>query len=70
LRAYAVLAAGVDSADVMLPTIEDASGEFSASYDANGGCGYLIRPDGYIGYRAGKITIPNLLAHLGKTFAS
>jgi hypothetical protein len=70
LRTYVVLAAGVDPAHELLPTIRDAAGEFRAAYDAAGGCGFLIRPDGYVGYRAGKITSPNLLAHLGKTFAS
>jgi hypothetical protein len=69
LRIYVVLAAGVDPSHLLLPAIQDASGEFRAAYDATGGCGYLIRPDGYVGYRAGRITIPNLLAHLGKTFA-
>jgi pentachlorophenol monooxygenase len=69
LRTYVVLAAGVDPTGVMLPTVEDASGQFRASYDAVGGCGYLIRPDGYVGYRAGNITISKLLAQLGRTFA-
>ncbi|TMM18896.1 MAG: pentachlorophenol monooxygenase [Actinobacteria bacterium] len=69
LHTYVVLAAGVDPAQVLLPTVQDVAGEFRSAYDATGGCGYLIRPDGYVGYRAGKITSPNLLAHLGKTFA-
>ena len=69
LRAYVVLAPGADSADIPLPALLDASGEFQAAYDATGGCGYLIRPDGYIGYRAGRITAPKLLTHLGIIFA-
>jgi hypothetical protein len=69
LLTYVVLTPGVDATGVMLPTVQDASGEFFASYGARGGCGYVIRPDGYVGYRAGKITTSNLLAHLGKTLA-
>lgn len=69
LRTYVVLTPGVDATGVMLPTVQDASGEFFASYNARGGCGYVIRPDGYVGYRAGKITTSNLLAHLRKTLA-
>jgi len=69
LRAYVVLAPGTGSADIPLPALLDASGEFQAAYDATGGCGYLIRPDGYIGYRAGRITAPELLNHLGIIFA-
>jgi len=69
VRAYVVLAPGTGSADIPLPALLDASGEFQAAYDATGGCGYLIRPDGYIGYRAGRITAPELLNHLGIIFA-
>jgi 2-polyprenyl-6-methoxyphenol hydroxylase-like FAD-dependent oxidoreductase len=70
LRTYVVLAESVDPSSVMLPAVQDSSGEFRASYDATGGCGYLIRPDGYVGYRAGKITASRFFAQLGKTFST
>jgi hypothetical protein len=70
LRPLVVLPPNVDPVSVVVPAVQDASGEFRASYDATGGCGYVIRPDGYVGYRAGKITIPEAMAHLGKTFAT
>ncbi len=35
--------------------IVDAAGEFQTTYAATGGSGYLVRPDGYLGFRATPI---------------
>ncbi len=69
LRSYVVVAAGVDHGDGPPPAIVDSLGEFRAGYDAYGGCGYLVRPDGYVGYRARPLRAEPLLDHLGRTFA-
>jgi 2-polyprenyl-6-methoxyphenol hydroxylase-like FAD-dependent oxidoreductase len=69
LRGYLILARGTPPPLDPVPALEDAEGQFRAAYDAAGGCGYLIRPDGYVGYRAGQITEPSLLSHLGTVFA-
>jgi hypothetical protein len=52
-----------------LPVIVDAADEFRAAYDASAGSGYLVRPDGYLGFRAAPLTAAALLGHLGKVFA-
>ena len=52
-----------------LPVIVDAAGEFRAAYGASAGSGYLVRPDGYLGFRAAPLTAAALLGHLGKVFA-
>jgi hypothetical protein len=74
LRCYVVLDPGADlaagSGDVRLLALQDVSGQFRAAYDASGGCGYLIRPDGYVGYRAFRIGTSGLLAHLRRIFAN
>jgi len=51
LRAYAVVAPALDPGWLPIPVVRDLAGEFSAAYDAHDACAYLIRPDGYIGYR-------------------
>jgi 2-polyprenyl-6-methoxyphenol hydroxylase-like FAD-dependent oxidoreductase len=36
----------------LMTTVTDASGEFAATYHANGGAIWIVRPDGYIGWRS------------------
>lgn len=69
LRAYMIVAQHSEPLDCDLPTLRDAAGEFRAAYDAENGCGYLIRPDGYVGYRAAEINSSNVTSHLDHTFA-
>ncbi|MGH7911599.1 MAG: FAD-dependent monooxygenase [Candidatus Dormibacteraceae bacterium] len=69
LRAYVIVDATTEFPELVIPTLRDASGEFRTAYDAEGGCGYLVRPDGYIGYRAGRIRASGLLGHLRAVFA-
>lgn len=51
LRTYAVVAPALDPGWLAMPVLRDLEGEFSAAYDARDACAYLIRPDGYVGYR-------------------
>ena len=39
-------------------------------YGAQGGCAYLIRPDGYVGYRSASVTLPRLRQYLDRVFAA
>jgi 2-polyprenyl-6-methoxyphenol hydroxylase-like FAD-dependent oxidoreductase len=38
-------------------------------YGARGGCAYLIRPDGYVGYRSANVTLPRFRQYLDRVFA-
>lgn len=69
LTAYAVLEAGSDAVLTDLPAIEDRDGTFAAAYGASGACAYLIRPDGYVAYRAAPVDADRLLSHLGTLVA-
>jgi 2-polyprenyl-6-methoxyphenol hydroxylase-like FAD-dependent oxidoreductase len=53
-----------------LPLIVDAAGEYQAAYGAIGGNGYLVRPDGYVGFRAAPLTCAGLRSHLEGVFAA
>jgi hypothetical protein len=55
--------------DVLIPILRDADGRFRRAYGATGRCAYLVRPDGYVGYRQAPIDTARLVAHLGATFA-
>jgi pentachlorophenol monooxygenase len=53
LRAYAILDPDVPDPDsAWLPALRDAEGTFRAAYGVTGTAAYLIRPDGYVGFRA------------------
>jgi hypothetical protein len=65
-----ILAPAADLPDVPIPALADAAGQFRAACDATGGCGYLVRPDGYVGYRAAQIAMPRLAGHLARIFAT
>lgn len=53
-----------------LPLIVDEAGEFQGAYGATGGNGYLMRPDGYVGFRAAPVTCADLRSHLEGVFAA
>ncbi|MGH3671000.1 MAG: FAD-dependent monooxygenase [Pseudonocardiaceae bacterium] len=53
-----------------LPLIVDEAGEFEGTYGATGGNGYLVRPDGYVGFRAAPLTCAGLRSHLAGVFAA
>jgi pentachlorophenol monooxygenase len=64
LAVYVILAPDVDAGQLALPFVRDAAGEFLDSY---GGAGvYVIRPDGYVGYRATEGEAGRLRAYLGR----
>jgi hypothetical protein len=46
----------------------DADGVLHRRYGAGAECLYLIRPDGYVGYRAQPADVDKLLAYLGRIF--
>ena len=69
LAVYAVLAPGVTERPGNVTSVRDTRGEFSSSYGADGAtCLYLIRPDGYVGFRAAPAAPEPLLAYLQKIF--
>ena len=49
-----------------LPALEDADGAFRDAYGASGPSAFLVRPDGYLGYR-GRST--GVVSALARTFA-
>jgi 2-polyprenyl-6-methoxyphenol hydroxylase-like FAD-dependent oxidoreductase len=68
-RTY-VVTAGPDPEAAGPPAIVDAAGEFRTAYGATGGSGYLVRPDGYLGFRAAPLTATSLRRHLEKVFTT
>jgi 2-polyprenyl-6-methoxyphenol hydroxylase-like FAD-dependent oxidoreductase len=53
-----------------VPLVVDGAGEFQGAYGATGGTGYLVRPDGYVGFRAASLTCAGLCRHLEGVFAA
>jgi 2-polyprenyl-6-methoxyphenol hydroxylase-like FAD-dependent oxidoreductase len=65
-----VITAAPDLPVPSAPVIVDAAGEFQTTYAATGGSGYLVRPDGYLGFRATPIGTAALRNHLERVFAA
>lgn len=53
-----------------LPLIVEEAGEFQGAYGATGGNGHLVRPDGYVGFRAAPLSCAGLRSHLEGVFAA
>ncbi|WP_111766121.1 FAD-dependent monooxygenase [Nakamurella deserti] len=71
VRSRVVVARGVEIDDVSGITFRDASGTLAAAYGfaQPGRLGaYLVRPDGYVGYRTASLDVGHLLTHLQHTF--
>ncbi|GAA2393945.1 FAD-dependent monooxygenase [Nonomuraea africana] len=69
LRVYAVLAADAPQPDLVgVPVLRDGSGAFRARYAVARSAAYLIRPDGYVGFRAQPVKFESITAHLERTF--
>jgi 2-polyprenyl-6-methoxyphenol hydroxylase-like FAD-dependent oxidoreductase len=51
-----------------LPALIDGRQEFARLYGPQRGSAYLVRPDGYLGYRAQSIDLEDLRRHLRGTF--
>jgi 2-polyprenyl-6-methoxyphenol hydroxylase-like FAD-dependent oxidoreductase len=65
LRCYALAPAGQVPDEIPgLPLLADAAGEFQRRYGGSGRAAWLVRPDGYLGYRTGDWGDSRLLAWL------
>ena len=55
--------------DRQISVIQDDEGELHQRYGAHSHCIYLIRPDGYIGYRFQPAKLELFLKYCDRTFA-
>ena len=53
-----------------VPVVLDPGGDLHCGFGARAECAYLVRPDGYIGYRAQPILEAHLMAHLDRLFVA
>lgn len=71
IRAYAIFAPDCAATSLEgLPVLTDSRQEFARLYAPQRASAYLVRPDGYLGYRAPSIDLEHLRRHLGATFKS
>jgi len=67
LRVVAIATAAPLAEPFAVATYGDAEGALSAAYGAQAAV-FLVRPDGYIGWRGRSWRDAGLLAHLGRVF--
>jgi 2-polyprenyl-6-methoxyphenol hydroxylase-like FAD-dependent oxidoreductase len=71
IRHYVIVGRETQLPDVSGSVFRDRDGEFATAYATDGvpTAAYLIRPDGYVGYRSSSPTTAKLGAHLRRTFS-
>ncbi|MGH9276833.1 MAG: hypothetical protein ACRD12_01795 [Acidimicrobiales bacterium] len=67
IRCYVIVGAQCDVGEVDGIVLRDGDGAFRRAYGAADGCAYLIRPDGYVGYRTTQLDATRVLSHLSGT---
>jgi 2-polyprenyl-6-methoxyphenol hydroxylase-like FAD-dependent oxidoreductase len=69
VHCHLVVAAEVALADTAGPVLRDGSHRFASAYGTTGTpvAAYLIRPDGYVGYRSDRPAAATVLGHLRRT---
>jgi len=67
LRIVAIAATG--AAPIEVPVLYDTQGSFARAYGAKVGMAWLVRPDGYIGFRAAKLDRAHLERFVQRSFA-
>lgn len=68
LDAYAVAGPGVQDVAGTTPTLRDTEGAFTAAYGGPGPALFLVRPDGYVGFRSNRLDGDGLLDALARVF--
>ena len=53
-----------------LPVIRDRSDGFRSAYGLAGSGAFLVRPDGYVGFRTSPVDVDALRAYLGRVFTT
>ncbi|HEY5854630.1 MAG TPA: FAD-dependent monooxygenase, partial [Aldersonia sp.] len=69
LGVYVIASPGAEIGDTELPVVRDVDGRFAEAYSPNGASVFVLRPDGYLGYRGPVADAKALIDHLRNTFA-
>ncbi len=69
VEAYLVAAPEADTGRTLVPVLRDGDGRFAAAYHATEGQVFVLRPDGYLGYRGDAADLDALTGYLTATFA-
>ncbi|HEU4998517.1 MAG TPA: FAD-dependent monooxygenase [Lapillicoccus sp.] len=69
MDAYVVAAPGADTSRCLVPVLVDAAGGFADAYHAGAGEVFVLRPDGYLGYRGDASDLAGVTTYLKGTFA-
>jgi pentachlorophenol monooxygenase len=66
LRAYAISPPELDHGWLPVPVVNDADGQFREAYGVSDAAAYLVRPDGYVGYRQRPLDKGGVIAALSR----
>ncbi|RZL83745.1 MAG: pentachlorophenol monooxygenase [Rhodococcus sp. (in: high G+C Gram-positive bacteria)] len=65
---YLVASPGAEVVETILPLVRDSNGEFANAYGAEGSAAFVVRPDGYLGFRQSPVAVDGLTEYLKSTF--
>lgn len=69
IRAAAIVPAGAEAPEIVgVQVLRDAEGRFAAAWQPESGACFLVRPDGYVGWRGASWEDAGLRAYLGRMF--
>lgn len=68
ITSYVIAAPGAVIEDTNLPVLRDSDGAFGAAYDVSGTSVFVVRPDGYLGFRANRADADSVVEYLRATF--
>ncbi len=65
---YLVASPSAEVGETVLPLVRDRDGEFARAYGADGSAAFVVRPDGYLGFRQSPVAVDGLTEYLKSTF--
>ncbi|MBC2639800.1 MULTISPECIES: FAD-dependent monooxygenase [unclassified Rhodococcus (in: high G+C Gram-positive bacteria)] len=65
---YLVASPAAEVGETVLPLVRDRDGEFARAYGAEGTAAFVVRPDGYLGFRQNPVAMDGLTEYLKSTF--
>jgi hypothetical protein len=69
MKVYVIATPGAPASSAGCPVLVDSAGQFQSAYAAAPGTAYLIRPDGYVGFRTDSLTQEGLDGYLDRVFS-
>ncbi|MFZ2172821.1 MAG: FAD-dependent monooxygenase [Rhodococcus sp. (in: high G+C Gram-positive bacteria)] len=69
LDVYVIASPEAEVEETILPVVRDVDREFAYAYGGHGPAAFVVRPDGYLGFRQSPVTVDDVTGYLKSTFS-